>query len=126
MSDELKECNILKLIFIMTFACATLDVGHPIDKINLNIKCKGTKNRSAKPGRPIDKNLTGCLQRYGVHGYRKNENISIWNMNHMVLRITPKEHNLIFITEREKFGDQMRNVPVSLARRSFLAGITPF
>jgi hypothetical protein len=30
MSDELKECNILKLILVMRFACATLDVGHPI------------------------------------------------------------------------------------------------
>jgi hypothetical protein len=30
MSDELKERNILKLILNMRFACATLDVGHPI------------------------------------------------------------------------------------------------
>jgi hypothetical protein len=30
MSDELKERNILKLILIVRFACATLDVGHPI------------------------------------------------------------------------------------------------
>jgi hypothetical protein len=30
MSDELKEHNILKLILIMRFACATIDVGHPI------------------------------------------------------------------------------------------------
>jgi hypothetical protein len=30
MSDELKERNILKLILIARFACATLDVGHPI------------------------------------------------------------------------------------------------
>jgi hypothetical protein len=29
-SDELKERNILKLILIVTFACATLDVRHPI------------------------------------------------------------------------------------------------
>jgi hypothetical protein len=29
MSDELKERNILKLILIVRFACATLDVGHP-------------------------------------------------------------------------------------------------
>jgi hypothetical protein len=28
MSDELKERNILKLILIVRFACATLDVGH--------------------------------------------------------------------------------------------------
>jgi hypothetical protein len=30
MSDELKERNILKLILIMRFACATLDVGRPM------------------------------------------------------------------------------------------------
>jgi hypothetical protein len=30
MSTELKERNILKLILIVRFACATLDVGHPI------------------------------------------------------------------------------------------------
>jgi hypothetical protein len=30
MLDELKERNILKLILIVRFACATLDVGHPI------------------------------------------------------------------------------------------------
>jgi hypothetical protein len=29
MSDELKERNILKLILIVRFVCATLDVGHP-------------------------------------------------------------------------------------------------
>jgi hypothetical protein len=30
MSHELKERNILKLILIVRFSCATLDVGHPI------------------------------------------------------------------------------------------------
>jgi hypothetical protein len=30
MSNELKERNILKLVLIVRFACATLDVGHPI------------------------------------------------------------------------------------------------
>jgi hypothetical protein len=30
MSDGLKELRILKLILIVRFACATLDVGHPI------------------------------------------------------------------------------------------------
>jgi hypothetical protein len=30
MLDELKERNILKLILIVRFAYATLDVGHPI------------------------------------------------------------------------------------------------
>jgi hypothetical protein len=31
MSDELKERNLLKLILIVRFACATLEVGHPIN-----------------------------------------------------------------------------------------------
>jgi hypothetical protein len=31
---------------------------------------------------------------------------------------------LIFITERGKFGNQVRDVPVDLARRSLVAGIT--
>jgi hypothetical protein len=31
---------------------------------------------------------------------------------------------LIFVTELEKFGDQPRDVPVGLARRSLVAGIT--
>jgi hypothetical protein len=30
MADELKERNLLKLILIVRFACATLDVGHPM------------------------------------------------------------------------------------------------
>jgi hypothetical protein len=30
MLDVLNECNILKLILIVRFACATLDMGHPI------------------------------------------------------------------------------------------------
>jgi hypothetical protein len=30
MRDELKERNILRLILIVRFACATLEVGHPI------------------------------------------------------------------------------------------------
>jgi hypothetical protein len=30
MSDELKERNILKVILVVRFACATLDMGHPI------------------------------------------------------------------------------------------------
>jgi hypothetical protein len=30
MSDELKRRNILKMLLIARFACATLDVGHPI------------------------------------------------------------------------------------------------
>jgi hypothetical protein len=33
MSDELKEHNILKLILIMRFTEATLDVGHPIESL---------------------------------------------------------------------------------------------
>jgi hypothetical protein len=35
MSDELKERNILKLILIMRFPCAILDVGHPISCVQV-------------------------------------------------------------------------------------------
>jgi hypothetical protein len=38
-------------------------------KVNLNIRCKGTRNRSSKGGGPIDENLTGHLQRYVAPGY---------------------------------------------------------
>jgi hypothetical protein len=44
MSDKLKERNVLKLILIARFVCATLDVGHPIlsflfsEQIYLNLK----------------------------------------------------------------------------------------
>jgi hypothetical protein len=86
-------------------------------------KCKGTNNRSSKPGRPIEQNLTGCLQRYVVPGNEENKNISIWNINNMVLRIIPRDHNLIFISEQEKCGDQMWDVPVGLSCRSLVARI---
>jgi hypothetical protein len=36
MSDELKERNVLKLILVVRFACATLDVGHPIRRAGRN------------------------------------------------------------------------------------------
>jgi hypothetical protein len=36
----------------------------------------------------------------------ENESISIWNINNMILRIILREHNLIFMGKREKFGDQ--------------------
>jgi hypothetical protein len=43
-SDELKERNILKLILVVRFACATLDVGHPTygDEKNLLQNMDGT------------------------------------------------------------------------------------
>jgi hypothetical protein len=44
---------------------------HQIYKMNLNIRCKGTKNRWIKRGGSIDENLTGYLQRYGVPGYER-------------------------------------------------------
>jgi hypothetical protein len=37
LSDELKERNILKLILIVRFACATLDVGHPMHFISVRL-----------------------------------------------------------------------------------------
>jgi hypothetical protein len=38
MLDELKEHNILKLVLIVRFACAALDVGHPILRKQETIK----------------------------------------------------------------------------------------
>jgi hypothetical protein len=38
MSDELKERNILKLILIVRFTCATLDVGRPRDEREMLIR----------------------------------------------------------------------------------------
>jgi hypothetical protein len=46
MSAELKERNILKLILTVRFACATLDVGHPIVLRALH----GIVDMLAKPG----------------------------------------------------------------------------
>jgi hypothetical protein len=40
MSDELKEHNISKLMLIVRFACATLDVGHPIVSSHPSIQLK--------------------------------------------------------------------------------------
>jgi hypothetical protein len=37
----------------------------------------------------------------------ENENIYISNINNMVLGIVPESRILIFVTEQEKFGDQM-------------------
>jgi hypothetical protein len=38
---------------------------------------------------------------------KENENISISNVNNIVLGIIPREHDFHFITEWEKFGDQV-------------------
>jgi hypothetical protein len=37
----------------------------------------------------------------------ESKNISLSHTNNMVLQIIPREHNLIFVTDREKFGDQV-------------------
>jgi hypothetical protein len=42
-SDELKERNILNLILVMRFACATLDVGHSIILRQLRISFTSTR-----------------------------------------------------------------------------------
>jgi hypothetical protein len=45
MSDELKEHNILKLILILKFACATLELGHSIHDLfshDVMEMCRGT------------------------------------------------------------------------------------
>jgi hypothetical protein len=50
MSDELKECNILKLILILRFAGATLDVGHPIFQ-NMEKKKRKQKRKRREENR---------------------------------------------------------------------------
>jgi hypothetical protein len=58
MLDELKERNILKLILIMRFACATLDVGHPIhNKSQMMGKVTSSSfvsHKSTQKGQDID------------------------------------------------------------------------
>jgi hypothetical protein len=75
--------------------------------VSLSIRCKGTRNQSSKPGGPINENLTGSCKDMQSLDMEENENFSISNINNKVFRIIPKEHNFIFITEREKFGDQV-------------------
>jgi hypothetical protein len=41
MSDEQKERNILKLVLIVRFACAILDVGHPILSREVKLERRG-------------------------------------------------------------------------------------
>jgi hypothetical protein len=53
MSDEPKERNILELILIVRFPCATLDVGHPI------LRLAATHGRdepvNARPDRDLER-----------------------------------------------------------------------
>jgi hypothetical protein len=68
MSDELKERNILKLILIVRFACATLDVGHPLTderarKLIWPVDSQGVRN---------DRNLM-CAKRKKSQGAKSHE-----------------------------------------------------
>jgi hypothetical protein len=95
-----------------------------IYKVNLNIRCKGTRNRWFKWGRPIDENLTRCLQRYLSLDMEENETISILNINNTVLLIIPRKHNFDFHHRTREIQRSSVNVPVSLVRWSLVAGIT--
>jgi hypothetical protein len=58
-------------------------------QIIMDNKVNGMKNRLSKPRKEHNENLTGCLQKYLVLGYKRNRKCS----NHMVLQILSKEDN---------------------------------
>jgi hypothetical protein len=85
-----------------------------------------TRNRPSKPRGSIGENLTWCLQRYLVLGYQRSWKHLFLNINALALQIIPREHNfdLISITGREKFSEQVLNVPICPERRFLVVGIT--
>jgi hypothetical protein len=54
------------------------------------------RNRLSKRGESIDKNLTGCLQRYGVLQYERMIKYFISNINNVVLQIIASERDFDF------------------------------
>jgi hypothetical protein len=56
----------------------------------------GMINRLSKWRGSIDKNLTGCLQRYVVLQYERTIKYLILNTNNIVLQIISSEHNFDF------------------------------
>jgi hypothetical protein len=62
----------------------------------MNMRINGMRNRLSKPRRSINKNLTGCLQRYVVLGYEKNRKYLEFKINNIVLQIIAREHNFDF------------------------------
>jgi hypothetical protein len=59
MSDELKECNLLKSSLIVRSGCATLDVGHPI---SLQALCQIFVGRSAWIRQRISRSLASDVR----------------------------------------------------------------
>jgi hypothetical protein len=55
-SDELKERNILKLILIVRFACATFDLGHAIDRGEFHLMAVWTPQMPMVGGRSTSPN----------------------------------------------------------------------
>jgi hypothetical protein len=66
MSDELKERNILKLILIVRFACATLDVGHPIYRAKYRLASKPNPEFHRRTSKPGQVRSTGQITRLQV------------------------------------------------------------
>jgi hypothetical protein len=54
MSDELKERNILKLIVIVRFACATRDVGHLTQTMKVICRMKSMMNQEFEHGEELE------------------------------------------------------------------------
>jgi hypothetical protein len=88
MSDELKERNTLKLSLIVRFACATLDIGHPID-LGSGHAMRWTGNGLANFSLLVSQKE---LQTYGEHNsqqkpgedspnrdYRHSKSMKSWN-----------------------------------------------
>jgi hypothetical protein len=86
--------------------------------------CYGNEKSVVETAGSIDKNLTGCLQRYVVLQYERMIKYLILNTNNIVLQIIPSEHNFDFHRRR---GEICPTNPTCLDRpacRHLVAWIT--
>jgi hypothetical protein len=79
------------------------------------------RNWFSRPRGPSNKPLTGYLQRYIVIGHERNCTYSNFRTSNMLLQIMRSEYNVIWITGRDEFAEEHRNVPVNLTRRHLAA-----
>jgi hypothetical protein len=66
------------------------------DKLDLIVIAMGITNWLSKPREPINKNLTGCLQRYVILRYERMRKYLIFNTNNIAFQILPREHHFDF------------------------------
>jgi hypothetical protein len=71
-------------------------IARRIYKVNVGVIAMGMRNRLSKARGSIDKNLTGCLQRYIVFQYERMIKYLILNTNNVAFQIIPNEHNFDF------------------------------